>query len=291
VKPAAFRYVRAENVEAAIDRLAADPDAKVLAGGQSLVPMMNMRLARPSTLIDINPVTGLAGIAPGADGGLVIGAMTRHTDLVVSALVAERAPLLATAARHVGHRAIRNRGTLGGSLAHADPAAELPAAVVALDATLVVAGPRGRRRVAADDFFLGLFATALAADELLVAVELPPGHGAGWGFAEMARRAGDFAIAGAIAVVAGEGGRAASARLIAFGAADRPVRLVAAERRLAGAVLAPDVVADAGRDAAGDCDPAGDVHASADYRRHLVGVLTARVVTEAAGRLASLRKE
>jgi carbon-monoxide dehydrogenase medium subunit len=288
MKPAPFAYVRARSLDEALEHLARDADAKVLAGGQSLVPLMNMRLARPSTLVDINAVAGLSGAEATADGGLVIGALVRHTDLAGSPLVRDRAPLLATAAAHVGHRAIRNRGTLGGSLAHADPAAELPAAVLALGATLVAAGPGGRRRIAADAFFLGLFATALAPDDILVAVEIPPPpRGAGWGFAEMARRAGDFAVAGAVAVVHGAPGHCASARLVAFGADDRPVRLPVAEARLTGAALTSDVARAAGRDGAASCRPADDVHASAEYRRHLVSVLTEQVVREAAGRLAA----
>ncbi len=287
MKPAAFEYVRARSLEEAFGWLTTDGDAKLLAGGQSLVPMMNMRLARPSRLVDINAVPGLAAIVARDDGGLVVGALTRHTDLLRSELVSERAPLLAAAAAHVGHRAIRNRGTLGGSMAHADPAAELPAAALALGATLTVAGPRGRRRIAAGDFFLGLFATALATDEILVEVEIPAQRGTGWGFAEVARRAGDFAIAGVAGVLrAGEvPGRCVAARLVVFGADDRPIRVTAAEASLVGEVLTPDLAARAGAGAAGGCHPSDDVHASADYRRHLVTVLTEQVVGEALSRL------
>jgi len=287
VKPAPFEYTRARTIDEALGWLAADAEAKVLAGGQSLVPMMNLRLARPSRLIDINPVADLAGVAAAPDGGLVIGALTRHTELVTSSLVRQRAPLLAAAAIHVGHRAIRNRGTLGGSLAHADPAAELPAAVLALAATLVVAGPGGRRRIAADDFFLGPFATALAADEILVEIEVPPQRGAAWGFAEVARRAGDFAIAGVCGVLGGEGPPRASARLVAFGADDRPIRLTASEKLLTeAAAVTPDVAAAAAVAATRCGNPADDVHASAEYRRHLVGVLTERVIRDAMRRRA-----
>jgi carbon-monoxide dehydrogenase medium subunit len=278
VKPAPFEYTRARSLDEALGALAGDVEAKVLAGGQSLVPMMNMRLARPSRLIDINPIADLAGVAATPHGGLVIGALTRHTELLTSRLVRERAGLLAVATAHVGHRAIRNRGTLGGSLAHADPAAELPAAVLALAATLVVAGPRGRRQIAADDFFLGPFATALAADEILVEVAVPPQRGASWGFAEVARRAGDFAIAGVCGVVAGE----KLSRLVAFGADDRPIRLTESEKLLpAAGGLTPDITAAAARAAARSGSPADDVHASAEYRHHLVGVLTERVLRDA----------
>ena len=275
VKPAPFEYVRARSIDDAVAALARDPDAKLLAGGQSLVPMMNMRLARPSRLVDINRIDGLDAITARPDGGLVVGALARHTELVGSPLVRARAPLLAAAAAHVGHRAIRNRGTLGGSLAHADPAAELPAALLALDATLVTNGAGGARRVPAVDFFVGVFTTALAHDEIVVAVEIP-GGGAAWGFAEVARRAGDFAIAGVAAVLAGDGG----ARVAAFGVDDRPVRLHAAEAELESRVD-DAAAARAAAAAAAACRPADDVHASSAYRRHLVTVLTESAIRQA----------
>jgi carbon-monoxide dehydrogenase medium subunit len=276
MKPAAFSYERARNVDEAISALARDPDAKILAGGQSLVPMMNMRLARPSRLVDLNGIRELAAIAAAADGGLTLGAMVRHTELTTSSLVRERAPLIAAAAAHIGHRAIRNRGTLGGSIAHADPAAELPAVLLALDATIVVAGPAGRRRFAAGAFFVGLLTTELAQDEIVVGVEIPPSP-PGWGFAELTRRAGDFAIAG----VAGVLGHDGLARLAGFGVDDRPIRLRGAE-----AALASGDARAAGGAAAGEAHPADDVHASAEYRRHLVSVLTEAVVNDARERLA-----
>lgn len=282
MRPAPFEYARARTLDEALVWLGQDPEAKILAGGQSLVPMLNLRLARPSRLVDINPIADLAGVAAGPDGGLVIGALTRHSDLLASPLVRERAPLLATAAGHVGHRAIRNRGTMGGSLAHADPAAELPATALALAAALVVAGPGGRRRIAADDFFLGPFATALGADEILIAIEVGPQRDGAWGFAEVARRAGDFAIAGVAGVLDDD-----APRLVAFGADDRPIRLTTAEKILAeAAAITPDLVTAAAGAASRSGRPADDVHASADYRRHLVGVLTERVVREAMRRRA-----
>jgi carbon-monoxide dehydrogenase medium subunit len=201
MKPARFRYARARTLAEAIALLAEAPgEAKVLAGGQSLVPMLNMRLVRPAVLVDITRLQELTGIAPAGDGGLRIGGLTRHAELVASPLVRERAPLLAEAARHVGHAAIRNQGTLGGSLAHADPAAELPAALVGLDARVLVTGPRGPRELTADTFFRGLLTTALEGDEILSAVEIPA-RPAGWGFAEIARRPGDFALAGVVVVL------------------------------------------------------------------------------------------
>jgi carbon-monoxide dehydrogenase medium subunit len=287
VKPAPFEYSRARTLDEALGWLAGDAEAKVLAGGQSLVPMMNLRLARPSRVVDINPLAELAGITTTPDGGLRIGALTRHTELLTSPLVRERAPLLAAAAGHVGHRAIRNRGTVGGSLAHADPAAELPAAVLALAATLLTAAPSGRRRIAADDFFVGTFATALAAEEILVEIEVPPQRGAAWGFAEVARRVGDFAIAGVCGVFSRSGPAAASGRLVAFGADDRPVRLAASETVLAAGALTAEVAEAAGQAATTCTHPADDVHASAEYRRHLVGVLTERVVRDAARQRAA----
>jgi aerobic carbon-monoxide dehydrogenase medium subunit len=265
----------------------ADRDVKILAGGQSLVPMLNLRLVRPSVLIDLNAVAGLDLIIPTPAGGLTIGALVRHASLASSAPVSERAPLLAEAARHVGHPAIRHRGTLGGSLAHADPAAELPAALVGLDAELVLHSSHGERTMRASEFLCGLLTTALARDELVTDIQVPP-HGPGWGFAEVVRRAGDFALAGVMALVArpGPSGRCESARLVGFGLADRPVRFAAAEQIITDPAF--DARADVARVAAAAaeaCDPPDDVHASADYRRHLAAVLTEDVVRQALARL------
>lgn len=283
MKPAPFEYVRARTLDEALSVL--DGDSKILAGGQSLVPMLNMRLVRPARLVDINIVPGLDHIREHPDGGLDIGALTRHTDLLAAPLVHARAPLLAAAASHVGHRAIRNRGTLGGSLAHADPAAELPAALLALEAAVAVAGRAGRRRVVLDDFFVGALTTALAADEILIGIEMPDARDCGWGFAEVARRPGDFAIAGVAAVVRGARGRCQHARLVAFGADERPVRLRAAETAITGGALTNALAARAAADAAADCRPPDDVHASAAYRVHLVGVLAEQAVRDAVGRV------
>jgi len=300
VKPAPFRYARAGSLAEAIALLATAPgDSKVLAGGQSLVPMMNMRLVRPAVVVDVNGLREITGITATAEGGLRIGALTRHAELAASPVVIERAPLLAEAARHVGHAAIRNQGTLGGSLAHADPAAELPAALLALDARVRMTGPRGAREVAADAFFRGLLTTALEADEILTAVEVPA-QPPGWGFVEIARRPGDFALAGVAAVVrvgypltlpspprGGEGElrRREVVRLVGFGVGDRPLRLGGAERVLAGAPLDAATAAQAGAAAGPDCDPPSDVHGSADYRRHLATVLTERALLQALARL------
>jgi carbon-monoxide dehydrogenase medium subunit len=292
LKPAPFRYARPETLAEAVGLLAGnDHDVKILAGGQSLVPMLNLRLVRPSVLIDLNGVAGLDRIVPGPAGGLTIGALVRHAALADSALVKEQAPLLAEAARHVGHPAIRHRGTLGGSLAHADPAAELPAALASLDAHIVLQGLGGERTVPASEFFLGLLTTALAADEIVTEIQIPP-HGPGWGFAEVVRRAGDFALAGVMAIVARPGlsGRLESVRLVGFGVGDRPVRFVEAERIITNPAF--DARADVARVAAAAadaCDPPDDVHASADYRRHLAAVLAGEVVGQALARLDAAR--
>jgi carbon-monoxide dehydrogenase medium subunit len=292
MKPAPFRYARAGSLAEATALLAAgDGETKLLAGGQSLVPMLNMRLVRPAVLVDLNGVRELEGIAPTPDGGLRIGALTRHAALAASPAVHERAPLLAAAARHVGHAAIRNQGTLGGSVAHADPAAELPAALVALDAQLRATGPRGTRVIPASEFFRGLLTTALEADEILTEVHVPV-QDPGWGFAEIARRPGDFALAGVAAVVRsapGSPARVEHVRLVGFGIGDRPLRLTGAERLLAGASLDAQTAAQAGAAAGPDCDPPSDVHGSADYRRHLATVLTERALLQALARLPRRR--
>jgi aerobic carbon-monoxide dehydrogenase medium subunit len=290
VKPAPFSYVRAPSLDEALARLDADEGAKILAGGQSLMPLLNMRLLRPTTLVDINGVPGLNTVDATPDGGLRLGALVRQTDLLASPIVRTRVPLLAAATRHVGHRAIRNRGTIGGSLAHADPAAELPAAALALDATLIVSGPGGRRRIAARDFFTGPLTTALEPREILIEIEIAGPVAAAWGFAEVARRAGDFAIAGVAAVLRpapGDPSRCATAHLVAFGCGDTPVRLGGAEAALAGARIDPGTASAAADVAAQNCTPRDDLHASADYRRHLVAVLTEQVVLEAAARLGT----
>jgi carbon-monoxide dehydrogenase medium subunit len=284
MKPAPFEFVRARTLDEALAAL--DADSKILAGGQSLVPMLNMRLARPARLVDINAIPGLDAVRARPDGGLDVGALTRHTELLTTPLVRERAPLLAAAAAQVGHRAIRNRGTVGGSLAHADPAAELPAALLALDASVVIAGRDARRHLPLAEFFVGLLTTALAPDEILVGIEIPGPAAGGWGFAELARRAGDFAIAGVAGLIRVEHDRCADARLVAFGADDRPVRLRAAESAAIGRSLGSDIASRAAAQAAVDCHPPDDVHASAEYRRHLVGVLTEQALRDALARVS-----
>jgi aerobic carbon-monoxide dehydrogenase medium subunit len=231
MKASAFSYARATSVVNALELLAAHGnDAKVLSGGQSLMPAMNLRLISPELIVDIGGIAELKGIAVKGDV-LTIGALTRHVDLQRSPEIATHAPLLTEAIAHVAHPAIRNKGTIGGSLAHADPASELPACMVALDATIVIRGQTGERRVAARDFFTGIYETALSADELLVAVELPVARRNSAHFiCEFARRHGDYAIVGASAQAIMDGDRFADLRLVFFAVGDRPVLAGAASK-------------------------------------------------------------
>jgi len=277
MKPAPFDYLRASSVDEAVAALAANGDAKLLAGGQSLVPMLNFRLIDAPLFVDINGIESLGGIAEAADGGLYIGALTRHYALETSAAVRQRFPVLHEAMKHVAHLAIRNRGTIGGSLSHADPAAELPTLSVLLDAVIETANPAGGRQIAAQDFFLAPLTTALAADEIVVAVNLPGlPDGAGWGFEEFAQRRGDFAVAGAAAIVVRDGDRVTGARIALMGVHDTPLRAGAAEQAMMADGI--DAAAAAAQD---EVEPTNDLHGSADYRRHLVGVLTRRALTAA----------
>ena len=235
MKPAPFAYFRAQTLDDVFEVLADRGDgARILAGGQSLMATLNMRLSAPDVLVDIGRVEGLAGIEDAGDS-LRIGAMTRHVDVESSALIATHAPLIASAMPHVAHPAVRNRGTFGGSIAFADPAAELPACAVALEAKMRIAGRNGARTVDADAFFGGLYETAIGPGEILVSVEVPR-IATGWqsGFQEFARRHGDYAIVGLAAHVQVEGGRFGRGRLVFFGAGDRPVSAVRAAALLEG---------------------------------------------------------
>jgi carbon-monoxide dehydrogenase medium subunit len=292
VKPAPFEYHEPDTIEEAIALLEANPfEAKALAGGQSLVPAMNFRLAMPATLVDLNRLPGLDAIAVASDGMLRIGAMTRQRAVERSPIVAERAPLLRDAMPHIAHPQIRNRGTVGGSLAHADPSAELPALMVALEARIGCRGSRGTRWVPAGEFFIGLFATALEPGELLVDIAIPPvAPGTGWAFEEVARRHGDFALAGAAAVVAiDEGGVCRSARVVLFGVGEGPVVAAQATAGLPGRRLDEPAILDAGGRVTGDIDPPSDIHASSGYRRQLCRVLVQRTLARAAARAADAR--
>jgi CO/xanthine dehydrogenase FAD-binding subunit len=259
-------------------------EAKALAGGQSLIPTMNFRLAQPSVLVDLNNVSELFYIRPDEDGGLRFGAMTRQSQLERDPLVAERAPLLHETVPHIAHPQIRNRGTYGGSLAHADPAAELPAVTVALGGRLRLQSRAGDRWVPATDFYLGLFATALQPDELVVEIALPklPPR-SGWAFEEVARRRGDYALVGVAAVVTLDGSnRCQQARLVFLSVGDRPMEAHRAAELLQGQSPTPEAIQAAAETAANaDIDPGSDIHASAEFRRHLARVLARRALTRA----------
>jgi carbon-monoxide dehydrogenase medium subunit len=281
-----FEYHAPRSADEVLALLAEHGDeAKVLAGGQSLVPLLAMRLARPSQLVDINDVEELAGIRP-HDGGLAFGTLTRERDAERSPDVASALPVLAEALPMIGHVSIRNRGTIGGSIAHADASAELPAVAVATGAEMVLRSTRGERVVPADEFFVSHFTTCLDDDELLTEVRMPSGpEGAGWAFHEIARRHGDFALVGVAAMVALDGNRqVGEARITLMGVADRAVRAVEAEAALVGAAPGADVIEAAAHEATKDLDPATDMHGSAAFRRHLADVAVRRALTTATTR-------
>jgi carbon-monoxide dehydrogenase medium subunit len=286
VKPAPFEYFAPREPEEALELLERWGDeAKVLAGGQSLVPLLNFRLARPKALIDVNHL-GALDFLRAEGGGLSLGALTRQRAVERSALVRERNPLLAAALPLVGHFQIRNRGTVGGSLAHADPAAELPAVALALDAELALRSRRGERRLGARDFFLDYMTTALRPDELVVEIRFPAWRaGAGWAIEEIARRHGDFAIAGVAAVLepTPDGG-CRQARIVLFGVGTTPLRMDGAEALLESEGLGEKALAEAARAAAESLDPIGDIHASPAYRKHVSSVLIRRALERAMAR-------
>jgi carbon-monoxide dehydrogenase medium subunit len=277
MKPAAFDYVVADSIEGAVASLGRG-DAKIIAGGQSLVPMLNFRLLRPAVLVDINRIPGLAFIRED-DAAITIGALTRHHQLETSAVIARHFSVLAEAMTHVAHLAIRNRGTIGGSLSHADPAAELPMMAVLLDAQLTIASSAGRRTVAARDFFRDALSVDLAENELVTEVALPrlPAR-TGWGFEEIARRSGDFALAAVAVTLAVSGGAVSQARIAITGVAPTPRRAHDAEAMLISARLEQGVSDDVIEAVRAIAEPETDLHASADYRRHLVGVLARRAL-------------
>ena len=290
MKPAPFAYHRPETVDDGVALLAAHgTEAKALAGGQSLIPAMNFRLATPAVLVDLNRVAALAYVREETDGTR-IGAMTRQRTVERDPLVHRRAPLLTEALPYVAHAQIRNRGTLGGSVAHADPAGEIPAVLLALEARFEVRGPGGTRTVPADRFFTGLFETALAPAELLVEIAIPAmTPRTGWAFAEVARRHGDYALAGvATTVTLDEKGRCRVARIALLGVGAGPLLAPRAAKALAGEIPTDKVLREAANAAAAkDVDPPGDIHASAAYRRQLVAVLTRRALTTAFARAAA----
>jgi carbon-monoxide dehydrogenase medium subunit len=296
MNPSAFTYQRAASVQDALALLARSADAKLLAGGHSLLPLMKLRLAAPGTIVDLSGVRELRGIRRDGDG-FVIGAMTTHREIERSRELAAACPLLPEAAAQIGDPLVRNRGTIGGSLAHADPAADFPACVLALGATLDVEGPNGGRSIAADDFFTGLFATALAPDEILTAVRVPgsgAGRGAGSGAAhpsstgmayeKFAHPASRYAVVGVAAIVTVAGGVCQTARVAVTGAASHARRLTALESALTGKTLDEATIANACRNLLAPDDLLADPFASAEYRAHLVDVLCRRALTRAAAR-------
>ncbi|HSF05518.1 MAG TPA: xanthine dehydrogenase family protein subunit M [Methylomirabilota bacterium] len=282
MKPPRFEYHAPATTEEALGLLAGyGGEAKVLAGGQSLMPLLNFRLVRPAALIDLNRIAALAYIRE-VDGQVRFGAMTRQRTVEFSPVVRQRLPLLTEATRWVGHLPIRTRGTIGGSIAHADPAAEYPAVLAALDGEVVARSARGERTLRSSDLFQTYLTTTLEPDEILTEVRLPAmPAGAGYAFEEFARRHGDFAIVGIAALIVLEGRRVVRARLATAGAHPVPCRLRAAEEILERDGLNEEAIAAAAARAGELVEPDSDIHASADYRRHLTGVLTARALKRA----------
>lgn len=285
MKPPPFEYARPASLDEAIALLAQyDGDAKPIAGGQSLMPMLAFRLAAPRLLVDIARIPGLNAIH--IDGnGITLGALVRWCDIEKHAQLATAHPLLAAAIQHVAHYQISNRGTIGGSVAHADPAAEMPGIAMTCDAEILIAGTRGRRSMQAADFFTGSLMTDLAADELIVGVCLPAWKAnRRWAFEEFARRRGDFALAGtALFYDVDESGRAVDPHVGAIGVADRPIRLTEVEQLLAGRIVDTALVREASSAAAASVTPDDDIHAPGEYRRALLGVLIERALARAAG--------
>jgi carbon-monoxide dehydrogenase medium subunit len=285
VKPAPFAYSSPGSVDEAIDLLhQAGGGGRILAGGQSLAPLMNLRLAQPEHLIDLNGLGELSWIRS-ENGTVSIGAMTRQRQVERSPEVSTRLPVLPAALAHVGHFQIRNRGTIGGSICHADHAAELPGLLLACDGWVEARGPGGVRRIDARDLFVGPFTTILRPDEIVTAVGFPvPPGGTGWSFQEVARRRGDFAVAGAVAFLRAEGPRVESASVVVIGVDSRPLRLSGAEAILAGQEFSSETADAAAAAGAASVSPSGDIHASAETKRHLTRVLVRRALDEAFSR-------
>ena len=284
MKPAPFRYIAARTLEQALALKAEyGEEARFLAGGQSLLPTMNFRLAQPAVLIDINPLTALAGMRKPEPGSVRLGALTRYREIEREPATARDLPLVAEALPHIAHPQIRNRGTIGGNLAHADPASEMPAVVVALAARLRAQSVRGERWISASEFFTGALVTTLAADEMLVEVELPvatPRSGAC--FMEVARRRGDFALVGVACMVRlDDEGRCTDGRISLCNAGNTPILAAAAGGSLVGRSIGPAEIDQAADLVAHAIDPGGSIHASKEFQRHLAGVLTRRALNEA----------
>lgn len=291
MKPAPFKYLAPSSIQEALELLHEHgADAKLLAGGQSLIPAMNFRLLQPAVLIDLNRVQELDYIEPGEDGGVRIGAMTRQSRVERDDRVAEVSPLLHETMPNIAHRQIRNRGTIGGSLVHADPAAELPVVTTTLRGRFKLRSLDGERWLGAQDFFLGMFTTAIDTEEILqeIAIEPSPPN-TGWAFLEVARRSGDYAMAGVAAMVElGDEGLCARARLVYLNVGDGPVESTAAVERIIGEKPEPGAFSECARIAAEEeLDPFGNLHASPEYQRHLARVLTQRALQVAAERAAA----
>jgi carbon-monoxide dehydrogenase medium subunit len=283
MKPAQFDYIAPTTLTAAVEALAAtNGDGKVLAGGQSLLPLLNFRMVRPSLIIDLNGIKELSFIELRGES-VVVGALTRHREIEQSALIASKLPILSAAMRHVAHLAIRNRGTIGGSLSHADPAAELPMMAVFHDATIVVEGTAGRRRIAAEEFFVDALTNSLEQDEIVAEVEFPIPRQDGWAFEEVARRLGDFALASIAVSVRRGASRLEEARTAAMGVADTPLRLRTVEDRLAGVEIDDGLPDRFSELVMSSVSPNSDLHASAEYRRRLLGALAKRAIATALG--------
>ena len=287
MKPAAFDYIAPKSLEAAVAALAAaNGDGKVLAGGQSLMPLLNFRMTRPAIVVDLMHIPGMSFIELRGDR-VAIGAMTRHADLEFSDLVAAKLPVMAAAMRHVAHLAIRNKGTIGGSLSHADPAAELPMLAVFYGATIKVQGPEGRREISAEDFFVSALTNCLDPEEIVFEIEFPvlASH-AGWAFEEVARRFGDFALASIAVSFEVHDRRIADARVAVMGVADTPRRLREAEAALRGLQGGPEAAAGFAEVVRSGVTPESDIHVSAEYRKNLIGILAGRAFTTAWTRAA-----
>lgn len=282
MKPASFNYVRAESIEHAVQALnVAGGDGKVIAGGQSLMPMMNFRLVKPSVLVDINRIPGLDAVQMRGDK-IVLGALVRHRMTATDALIAKHIPVLHHAMKHVAHLTVRNRGTFCGSVCHADPAAEMPMMSLLLNGIVHIASPRGKRVLAAQDFFIGSLVTALEPDELVTEIEidmLPPGTG--WGFEEFARRHGDYALAAVAVTMQRQDGVASAVRVSLMGVGEMPMRLPQIEAMLEGGEINASLIDKAVDALRAELEPNSDLNASSDYRRHLAGVLTRRAITDA----------
>ena len=284
MKPAKFDYFAPNTLDEAIELLAQHgPDAKVLAGGQSLMPMMNLRLVRPAVVVDINRIEGLSGISASA-GTITVGALARQRDLQRSDIICGAFPMMTAAISHIGHFQIRNRGTIGGSLAHADPAAELPAICTALNAEFVVAGSGGTQTMAASEFAIGPLMTSLEPEHLLTEIRLPTLNGDGWrwGFREVSRREGDFALVGAVAMLRNDAdGICQEARITMFAVGDAPARMPAAEESLVGRVVDDAARREAAAMVSAAVSPGSDIHASAEYRTEVSAVMTRRALEDA----------